>query len=337
MFGEDKAEGPAPVVVVTGASAGVGRAAVRLFAERGFDVGLIARGRDGLEAARSEIEHRGRRALVLPLDVADPEAVERAADRIERELGAIEIWVNNAMVSVFSPFAEMTPQEFRRVSDVTYHGTVYGTMTALRRMRLRNRGCIVQVGSALAYRAIPLQSAYCGAKHAVQGFTESLRTELLHEGSRVKITMIQLPALNTPQFGWVRSRLTRRPQPVAPIYQPEVAAEAIVWAALNYRREVRVGYPTILATLADKIAPAMADQYLARTAYDGQQTGIAAEADRRDNLFSPLPGDAGAHGTFDDRSRERSLLWWASTDGIAVTLAAGLMAGVLLGAIWTRR
>jgi len=231
----------------------------------------------------------------------------------------------------------MTDQEFRRVTDVTYHGTVYGTMTALRRMRARDRGRIVQVGSALAYRAIPLQSAYCGAKHGVQGFTESVRTELQHEGSNVKITMVQLPALNTPQFGWVKSRLPRKPQPVPPIYQPEVAAQAIVWASLNYRREVRVGYPTFLATLSDKFAPAAADRFLAMTGYDAQQTDEQVETDRRDNLFSPVPGDHGAHGSFDHLARESSFLWWASTNGLDATIGAGLATGFALGTLSKRQ
>lgn len=323
----------ARVVAVTGASAGVGRATARAFAKRGFDVGLIARGKDGLEAARKEIEALGRRALVLPLDLVDHSAVENAAARIENELGEIEIWINNAMVSVFSPFTEMTPDEFRRVTEVTYLGTVYGTMAALRRMLARDRGCIVQVGSALAYRGIPLQSAYCGAKHGVQGFTESLRTELMHGGSHVRITMVQLPALNTPQFGWVRSRLPRKPQPVPPIYQPELAAEAVVWASSNYRREVRVGYPTFMATLADKFAPAIADQYLAKTGYESQQTDEPAANDQPDNLWQPLPGDAGAHGSFGDRTTDRSGLWWASTEGLGVTLAGGFFAGLIFGVL----
>jgi NAD(P)-dependent dehydrogenase (short-subunit alcohol dehydrogenase family) len=324
------------VVVVTGASAGVGRATALAFARRGSDVALLARGRDGLDAARREIEALGRRALAIRVDVANDKEVESAADQTERMLGPIDIWVNNAMVSVFSPFAEMTLDEFRRVTEVTYLGTVYGTMAALRRMLARDRGCIVQVGSALAYRAIPLQSAYCGAKHGVQGFTESLRTELLHDGKNIRITMVQLPALNTPQFRWVKSRLPRKPQPVPPIYQPEVAAEAIVWASYHYRREMRVAFPTILATLADKFAPGIADDYLARQGYDAQQTEEPVEKKRKDNLWQPLSGDAGAHGDFDDRARNSSAQLWASTDGVDLTLAGGFLAGIILGALWRR-
>jgi NAD(P)-dependent dehydrogenase (short-subunit alcohol dehydrogenase family) len=235
--------GEPEVVVVTGASAGVGRATVRAFARQGASIGMVARGREGLEAAAKEVESEGGRALILPLDVADAQAVEGAAARVEGELGPIDVWVNNAMTSVFAPLKEVASDEFRRVTEVTYLGVVHGTMAALRRMLPRDRGTIVQVGSALAYRGIPLQSAYCGAKHAIQGFTESLRSELLHDNSHVRVTMVQLPALNTPQFDWVLSRLPNRPQPVPPIYQPEVAAEAIVWAAHHGRPEVWVGGP----------------------------------------------------------------------------------------------
>src|SRR5436190_16112784 len=270
------------VVVVTGASAGVGRATARLFAKKGADVALIARGIDGLEAAKREVEAYGRRALVLPTDISDANALENATDKIEYELGLIDVWVNAAMVSVFSPFLKMTPKEFKRVTDVTYLGYVYGTMAALRRMQTRNRGTIVQVGSALAYRSIPLQSAYCGAKHAIAGFTDSIRCELAHAKSKVRITAVQLPALNTPQFSWVKSRLPRKPQPVPPIYQPEVGAEAILFAAHNDRREMYVGYPTVGAIVGDKIAPGFADKYLAKNGYDAQQTAEPVEADRRD-------------------------------------------------------
>src|SRR6185503_13968167 len=272
------------VVVVTGASAGVGRATVRAFAQAGADLGLIARGVDGLEAARREVEALGRRAVVLPADVADHAQVEAAAERVERQLGPIDVWVNNAMASVLSPIVEMTPEDFRRVTDVTYHGVVFGTMAALKRMLPRNRGVIVQVGSALAYRGIPLQSAYCAAKHAVQGFTDSLRCELLHDGTRVRVSMIQLPAMNTPQFDWVKSRMPRQPQPVPPIYQPEVAADAIVWAASHDRRELSVGATTAAAIWTDKVAPAVLDRFLAATGYDGQQTNVPADPARRDNL-----------------------------------------------------
>src|SRR5688500_13263034 len=252
------------VVVVTGASAGVGRATVRAFARRGASLGLLARGRDGLEATRAEVEALGGKALVLPTDVADPDQVEAAAGAVEAELGPIDVWVNNAMVSVFSPARETTAAEYRRVTEVTYLGYVHGTLAALRRMLPRDRGVIVQVGSALAYRGIPLQSAYCGAKHAIQGFTESVRCELLHDGSNVKITMVQIPAMNSPHFGWVKSRMPRKPQPVPPIYQPEVAADAIVHAAHHYRREWYVGGSTALTITLNHVVPGFGDWYLAR-------------------------------------------------------------------------
>src|SRR6266446_7768528 len=280
----------AKVVMITGASAGVGRATVRAFAQRDACIGLIARGTDGLEAARVDVEKLGGKALVFPVDVADAEKIEEAAARVEEEFGPIDIWVNNAMVSVFSPVKEMTAEEFHRVTEVTYLGVVYGTLAALKRMLPRDRGSIVQVGSALAYRGIPLQAAYCGAKHAIQGFTESLRCELLHDQSNVRVTMVQLPAMNTPQFSWVKSRLPREPQPVPPIYQPEIGADAVLFAAHNDRREMYVGYPTVEAIVADKIAPGFADWYLARNGYDAQQTAEPVQPDRRDNLWEPLPG-----------------------------------------------
>src|SRR5918994_5593693 len=304
----DKAE----VVVITGASAGVGRATARAFAQRGAKIGLLARGRDGLEGARREIERAGGEALVLPTDVASPEQVEAAAQAVEENFGPIDIWINNAMVSVFSPIKEMTPEEFKRVTDVTYLGAVYGTLSALRRMLPRDRGVIVEVGSALAYRGIPLQAAYCGAKHAIQGFNDSLRSELIHDKSRVRVTMVQLPAMNTPQFSWVKSRLPRKPQPVPPIYQPEIGADAVLFAAHHDRPEMYVGYPTVEAIIGDKIAPGFADWYLARNGYDAQQTHEPVEPDRRDNLWEPVPGDHGAHGTFDDRAITSSPQLWAS-------------------------
>jgi NAD(P)-dependent dehydrogenase (short-subunit alcohol dehydrogenase family) len=295
------------VVVITGASAGVGRATVRAFARRGARIGLMARGSDGLTAARHEVEQLGGRALELPVDVAYADQVKAAAAAVEEEFGPIDVWINNAMVSVFSPAHKMTPAEFQRVTEVTYLGYVYGTLAALKRMRPRDRGVIVQVGSALAYRGIPLQSAYCGAKHAVQGFTESVRCELLHDGSNVKITMVQLPALNTPQFSWVKSRLPRKPQPVPPIYQPEVAADAIVWAANHYRRQWYVGGSTTVAIVGDKLAPGYGDRYLARQGYEAQQYNGLADPDRPNNLYEPLPEDHGAHGEFDNRAADWSL------------------------------
>ena len=297
------------VVVVTGASAGVGRAAARAFADRGAVVALVARGEQGLEASAREIESRGGASLVVPTDVADPDAIESAADRVERDLGPIDVWVNNAMVSVFAPFTDISAGDYRRVTEVTYLGCVYGTMSALRRMVPRDSGVIVQVGSALAYRAIPLQSAYCGAKHAIEGFTESLRCELTHDKSKVGLTMVQLPALNTPQFHWVKTTLPRHPQPVPPIFQPEVAADAIVWAAEHPRREYWVGWATARAIVANRLVPGLLDRYLARRGFDSQQADRPIEADRRDNLHEPVMGDFGARGEFDDRAKTGSPLW----------------------------
>jgi NAD(P)-dependent dehydrogenase (short-subunit alcohol dehydrogenase family) len=300
------------VVVITGASAGVGRATVRKFAREGARIGLLARGIDGLEAARKEVEQLGSRALVLPTDVANADQVEKAAARVEAELGEIDIWINNAMTSVFSPIKEMTPEEFRRVTEVTYLGCVYGTLAALKRMLPRNRGVIVQVGSALAYRGIPLQAAYCAAKHAIQGFCDSLRCELIHDNSKVKVTMLQMPALNTPQFGWVKSRLPRKAQPVPPIFQPEVAAEAIYFAAHKPRREFYVGLPSVKAIVANKIAPGLLDHFLARNGYESQQYDGREDPNRPDNLWHPVPGDHGAHGAFDARANKWSPQLWTS-------------------------
>lgn len=305
--------GPGSVVVVTGASAGVGRAIARMLGSREASVGLMARGAEGLEGARREITEAGGRAIALTVDVADAAAVEDAAGRIEAELGPIDVWINNAMTSVFSPVHQMTTDEYRRVTEVTYLGAVHGTLSALRRMRERDRGVIVQVGSGLAYRSIPLQSAYCAAKQALRGFSESLRTELIHEHSGVGVTMVQLPALNTPQFGWVRSRLPRKAQPLPPIFQPEVAAEAILWAAEHIPRELYVGAPTELAILGQKLAPGLMDHYLAAAAWDGQMHDGPEDPGRPDNLFRPLPGDHGAHGAFDRRARDRSPHLWLAT------------------------
>jgi len=299
---------PAPsVVAVTGASAGVGRETARAFARQGAAVGLIARGIERLEATKRELEAFGVPALVCTCDVADAAAVEEAATAIEAELGPIDAWVNNAMATVFAPVADIEPAEFRRAAEVTCLGSVWGTMSALRRMRPRDRGVIVQVGSALAYRGIPLQAAYCAGKHALQGFLESLRTELLHEGSNVHVTMVQLPALNTPQFTWSRAKLPRAPQPVPPIFQPEVAADAIVWVARHPRRELLVGWPTVKAIYGNAVAPGLADRYLAANGYDAQQTDEPLNGNRPDNLFEPVPGNQAAHGPFDARSEGRSL------------------------------
>lgn len=297
------------IVVVTGASAGLGRATVREFAERGWDVALLARGEAGLEAAAAEVRSAGRRALVISVDVADADAVESAAAQIERELGPIDVWVNNAMESVFAPVIETRADEYHRVTAVTYLGYVHGTLAALRRMRPRDRGVIIQVGSALAYRSIPLQSAYCAAKHAIVGFTDSLRCELVHDRSGVRVTAVHMPALDTPQFGWVRSRLPHRAQPVPPIFDPAVGARAIVAMAEHPRRELLVGYPTYLAVWGQKFVPGLLDRYLGRTGYAGQQTA-QPRLERPDNLDHPLDAtrDRGATGQFADRSRGTSAL-----------------------------
>src|SRR5437764_272650 len=268
MNGRNAAE----VVVVTGAGAGLGRAIVQSFARRGAHIGLVSRGHERLEDARREVEAAGGKALVLPADVADAEAVEAAAAKTEEEFGPIDIWINDAMTTVFSPVKEMTPDEFKRVTEVTYLGFVYGTLAALKRMLPRDRGTIVQVGSALAYRSIPLQSAYCAAKHAMVGFTDSLRSELIHDGSHVRLSVVHMPALNTPQFGWVKSRLKNKAQPVPPVYEPEVGARALYWASHHPRREFYVGWSTVEASVGNKLAPNLADRYLGQSGYEPQQT-----------------------------------------------------------------
>src|SRR5437868_5319647 len=318
-------------VAITGASAGVGRATARKFATSGAQVALLARGHDGLEAARKEVEEFGGKALVVLVDVANADEVEAAAAQIEAELGEIDIWINNAMLSVFSPIKEMTPEEFRRVTEVTFLGCVYGTLAALKRMLPRDRGVIVQVGSALAYRSIPLQSAYCAAKHAIQGFCDSLRCELLHDKSGVRLTMVQLPALNTPQFGWVKSRLPRRAQPVPPIFQPEVAAEAIFFAAHHPRREFYVGAPSVKAIVANKIAPGLLDRYLANTAYDSQQYDGPEDPNRAHNLWQPVLGDHGAHGAFDTGAKDCSPQLWTSEHRtwVAIGVVALAISGII--------
>lgn len=298
------------VVVITGASAGVGRATARRFAERGARIGLLARGLDGLDAAAQDVEAAGGTALVIPTDVAEAAAVDAAARNVEDQLGPIDVWVNNAMTSVFAPFCEVAADEFERVTDVTYHGFVNGTRAALRHMRTRDRGVIIQVGSALAYRGIPLQTAYCGAKHAIQGFTEALRSELYHEGSGIRIGMVQLPAVNTPQFDWVLSRLPNRSQPVPPIFQPEIPAAAVLHMADHPRRQIWIGWSTVRAILANKVVPGALDLYLGRTGVAGQQTDEPADPDRPVNLWEPVPGDHGAHGSFDSRATSRSPLTW---------------------------
>ena len=298
-------------VVITGASAGVGRAAAHAFAAQGAQVALIARGTQGLEAAAAEVEQSGGKALALPIDMADPDAVDAAAERVENHFGAIDVWVNCAMATIFAPLHRISPQEYRRATEVTYLGFVYGTMAALKRMRPRNRGTIVQVGSALAYRAVPLQSAYCGAKFAIRGFTDSLRTELIHDGVDVHIVMVQMPALNTPQFDWARNKMSRRPRPIALIFPPEVAADAILYAARSRRREVWVGRSSVKAIVANKFFPGMLDRYLAKTAYSGQLTQEPASR-QPDNLFDPVPGDPHTHGRFDQEATNFSPQLWAT-------------------------
>jgi NAD(P)-dependent dehydrogenase (short-subunit alcohol dehydrogenase family) len=319
------------IVVITGASAGVGRATARAFARRGDDIALLARNEDGLEAAAREARDAGARAIAIPTDVAHHEQVEAAATRVTAELGEIDVWVNVAMASILAPTWEIQPAEFRRVTEVTYLGQVHGTMAALRRMRPRDRGAIVNVGSALAYRGIPLQSAYCGAKHAIRGFTDSVRTELMHDASNVHITEVHLPALNTPQFDMVRTRMPRLPRPVAPVFQPEVAARAIVWAADHpQRRELWVAGSTVMTILGSRLAPGtLGDRYLARTGFDSQQTDEPASEERRrtDYLDAPVPGDHGAHGRFDDEAKRGSAqLWLARHRGVLAAAGAGALA-----------
>ncbi len=325
------------VVVVTGASAGLGRAIAQAFAADGADVAILAREPDRLREARAEIEAAGSRSCDIVVDVSDADALDAAAASVEENLGEIDVWVNNAMVSVFAPAAEISTRDFARVTEVTYLGYVYGTMAALRRMRPRDRGTIVQVGSALAYRAIPLQSAYCGAKHAIEGFTESLRCELLHERSGVSVTMIQMPALNTPQFHWVKTDLDKHPQPVPPIFDPHAAARAVVHAASSPRREYWYGWPTARAILANRVIPGLLDRYLGRYGVDSQKADLPIEPDRPNNLYGPVTGAFGARGEFTSRQRTTSLQWWLSVHRRALLGAGALAAAVSWGSIKRRR
>jgi short-subunit dehydrogenase len=325
------------VVVITGASGGVGRATARLFARRGARLALLARGRDGLEGARREVEARGATALVIPTDVSQFEQVEAAAEQVERELGPIDVWINNAMVSMYSPFLEMTPEEFRHIVDVTFLGSAHGLRCALDRMVKRDRGVIIQVGSALAFRSIPLQSAYCASKHALQGLMESVRCELIHQKSQVWLSMVNLPALNTTQFTWTRNKMQRKVRPVGTIYQPEVAAEAILFATEHRRRELMVGHTTVEATLGEKVMPGWLDRQLAHTAWDGALLPEPA-TDGADNFWQPLPGDHGAHGKFDSIARGFSWQLWATQR--RWQLLGALLVGGSLAALmqrWTLR
>jgi len=302
----------AQVVVITGAGAGVGRATAREFAQSGCRIGLIARDRERLEQAAAEVRDLGGQAIVCVADVADAAQVEAAAAAVEAAYGPFDVWVNDAMATIYSPFSEISAEDYKRATEVTYLGAVYGTMAALRRMKRQDHGVIVQVGSALAYRAIPLQSPYCGAKFAIRGFTDALRSELLHDRSKVRVTMVQMPALNTPQFDWGKNHMPMRPQPVPPIFQPETAAKAIFWAAHHKRREVYVGWPSLKAIWANKFIPGLLDRYLARTGYSGQQDSQAADPSRPDNLWKPVSGDFSAHGRFDNRARPGGMELWAT-------------------------
>jgi NAD(P)-dependent dehydrogenase (short-subunit alcohol dehydrogenase family) len=330
-------ESGTPVAVITGATAGVGRATARALARRGWSLGLLARGEEGLSATRDEALALGVRAVSVPTDVADADGVERAAARIEHELGPIEVWVNDAMTSVLGPFTQISPADFRRVTEVTYLGFVHGTRAALTRMLPRDRGVIVQVGSALAYRGIPLQSAYCGAKHAMRGFTDSIRAELEHDRSSVRICEVDLPAVNTPQFGWVKVLLAREPQPVPPIFQPEIAADAVVWTIDHPRRTTWVGGSTVATVVANRLVPGLLDRYLGLTGYRSQQTEEPLDPGRPDNLDTPVEGDRGAHGAFDGRSSSHSPQLWVSKHRRAFTVGTLIAGGLGVAAISRRR
>jgi NAD(P)-dependent dehydrogenase (short-subunit alcohol dehydrogenase family) len=318
-------------VVITGGTAGIGRATAREFARHGCNVAVLARGKDGLDATARDIEQLGGKALAIPTDVSDWNAVESAADRVEREFGPIDIWVNNAFAGIFSRFMDVTPEEYERVTAVTYLGQVNGTRAALKRMLPRDKGAIVLVGSALAYRGIPLQSAYCGAKHAIQGFIDSVRCELLHAKVNVTITMVQMPGVNTPQFDWIRAKLPGEPRPVGKVYQPEVAGRAIYFAAHDGRKEMLVGLPTVEAVWGNKVASSLLDEYLAAAGFDAQQRPEPVSPDRQDNLFDPVPGDHGAHGSFDAEAVDSSAELWITEHKKELGLAA-LGAAALAGA-----
>jgi NAD(P)-dependent dehydrogenase (short-subunit alcohol dehydrogenase family) len=328
----------AETVVVTGGTAGIGRATVREFAANGANVAILARGEDRFEATVREVEELGGKTLAISVDVSDAAAIEQAAERIERELGEIDVWVNNAFAGIFARFLDVTAEEYERVTAVTYLGQVNGTRAALKRMVPRNRGSIVLVGSALAYRGIPLQSAYCGAKHAIQGMLDSIRAELIHDAPGVSITMVQLPGVNTPQFEWIRCKMPHKPRPIGAVFQPEVAAQAIHFAAHSNRKEVLVGYPTVQSVWGDKFASSWLDEYLADVAFKGQQSPEPVGPERRDNLFEPVPGDFAARGRFDDEARDSSPELWASMHKKQIGLAAlGAAAAVGAGFMLSRR
>lgn len=330
------AEGGGDIVVVTGASAGIGRAVAQEFARHGARLALLARSASRLRDAQKEVQQLGGHAIIITVDVADAAAVEAAATQVEQELGPIDIWINNAMATIFAPLHQVQPDELKRATEVTYLGTAYGTLAALRRMRPRGRGTIVQVGSALSYRGIPLQAPYCAAKFAVRGLTDSLRTELMHDGIDIHLTMVQLSAFNTPQFEWGRSRMPRRPQPVPPIFQPELAARGIRYAAYARRREVNVGWPAVKAIVGNKLVPWFADRKLAKSAVEGQMDKEKTPLDRPDNLFDSPDLKVGAHGRFDQRAKSRSLQLWMTMHRGAVVLLVGLLllaAAVLAGVL----
>jgi NAD(P)-dependent dehydrogenase (short-subunit alcohol dehydrogenase family) len=323
-------------VVVTGAGAGVGRAIARAFAEHGCNVGVLSRDAERLRACAGEIEARGAKACAVPTDVADPLAVEAAADTIERELGPIDVWVNDAMATIFAPVHEISPPDFKRATEVTYLGTVNGTMVALRRMRERGSGAIIQVGSALAYRAIPLQAAYCGAKFAIRGFTDSLRCELMHDKVPITLTMVQLPAMNTPQFDWVVNKMPEKAQPVPPIYQPEVAAEAVVFAAFHKRREIWVGASSWQVILGNTVAPWLLDWYLAEEGYRKQLRKVPNSGGEPDNLFHPVPGTQAAHGSFDNQAKPSTATLWYTKNRDAIFAGAAALVGAYVLGVFRR-
>ena len=327
------------VIVITGAAAGVGRATAKMFAEtEGAHIGLIARGLEALEGAKRDVEALGGKAIIIQCDVTDAEGIEAAAERVEQELGPIDVWVNVAMTSVFAFVRDTTAAEFKRVTEVCYLGYINGTLAALKRMLPRNRGHIIQVGSALAYRGIPLQAAYCASKHAIQGFMDSLRAELIHDKSDIVPVMVQMPALNTPQFDWCKSKLPNKAQPVPPIYQPEIAAQAIVFASKNKRREIYVGLPTVIAIVGNKLFPRLGDWYLGKTGVKGQQTSEKADHDKPNNLYEPVGGDPGAHGRFDDRAHSFSPQLWTNLhrDWIVGAMLLGV-ASAVGGIFWARK